>query len=184
MQTVTFRNEEKITTSQVINLFRQKLEEETDFNKSEIEDLVDVYAKNPVDKFIISDGRMLMNTFGRQGDILFWREGSAMYQREINNVRNLKKTERMILQKNDSLTGDHRLIPIKDSKYTLQEGTFTPMFLQGKTFSHRAAYDCLILEIDKPFLVFHREHGNMAYPSGKYMIVSQLDPSTLNVMMD
>jgi len=184
MQTITFRNEEKIETSKVIELFRQKLEDSTNFEKSEIEELADIYAKNPVDKFIISDGKMLSNTFGRQGDILFWREGSAMYQREIGNVRNLKKTDRLVLQKNDSLTGDHRLIPIKGSNYTLKSGTFTPMFLQNKNTFGRANYDCLVLEIDKPFLVFHREHGNMAYPAGKYMIVSQLDPSTLNIMID
>ena len=39
-------------------------------------------------------------------------------------------------------------------------------------------------DTDKPFLIYHREHGNMAYTAGKYMFYSQLDPDTLDRMMD
>ena len=184
MGTTIFRNKEKWDTKSVLELFSSKLEESENFSKSEIEELADIYSKNLVDKFIISDGE-LDDTFGRQGDILFWKKGSEMYNKEYKRVKGLHPTDRLVLQEGDSITGDHRVIPIKGSKYTIQEGKFIPSFLQGKTMlRERGYYNCIILEIDKPFLVFHREHGNMALTAGKYMICSQLDASTLLRMVD
>lgn len=183
MGTTIFRNPQSLGEKEVITKFEKVLKDNGNFSKSEIEQLVDCYAKNPVDKFIVSDGD-LEETFGRQGDILFWSEDSEMYKKEIKNVHSLKKTKRLVLQKDDSVTGDHRLVPLNDSKFTLQEGYFTPSFLKGKNRWGDRDYDCLLLEIDKPFLVVHREHGNMALTAGKYMICSQLDPQTLYRMMD
>lgn len=181
--TTIFRNPENLGTKEVLTTFEKALEQNGSFSKSEIEQLVDAYAKNPVDKFIVSDGD-LTDTFGRQGDILFWSEDSEMYKKEIKGVKRLKKTDKLVLQKDDSVTGDHRLVPLKGTKYTLQEGVFTPSFLKGKNRWGDRDYDCLILDIDKPFLVVHREHGNMAYTAGKYMICSQMNPETLYRMMD
>ena len=179
----TFRNEEGLTQKEVLEKFSTTLKENKNFSENEIEQLAETYSKNIVDKFIISDDS-LDETFGRQGDILFWKEGSEMYNKEFPNVRRLKKTERLVLQKGDSLTGDHRLIPLPNSKFILEEGVFTPSFLKGKNSWGDRDYDCLILTIDKPFLVFHREHGNIAMTAGKYMICSQMDSSTLNRMLD
>lgn len=105
-----------------------------------------------------------------------------MYVQEYKNIdpRTVKKTSRMILQKGDSVTGDHRLIPLKDSNFTLLEAKFSPSFLKNPY----RTYDCLLLDIDKPFLVVHREHGNIALPAGKYMICSQMDSATLTRIID
>lgn len=183
MGTTIFRNPQNLDKKEVLTKFESTLKENGNFQKTDIEQLVDAYAKNPVDKFIVSDGD-LTETFGRQGDILFWSEDSEMYKSEIKNVHDKIKTKRLVLQKDDSVTGDHRLIPLPDSKFTLEEGKFTPSFLKGKNRWGDRGYDCLLLDIDKPFLVVHREHGNMALTAGKYMICSQMDPQTLYRMMD
>ena len=183
MGTTIFRNPQKLKKEEVIQKFEKTLQDNGNFSKSEIEQLVDCYAKNPVDKFIVSDGD-LESTFGRQGDILFWSEDSEMYSQEIKSVHSLKNTKSLVLQKGDSVTGDHRLVPLNDCKFTLKEGKFTPAFLKGKNRWREPEYDCLILDIDKPFLVVHREHGNMALTAGKYMICSQMDPQSLERMLD
>ena len=181
MGTTIFRNENNLDNTEVLQVFNKALETEC-FPKSEIEELADIYSKNIVDKFIVSDDG-LDNTFGRQGDILFWKEGSEMYEKEFPRVKRLKETNRVILQPGDSLTGDHRFIPLPGSNYTLKEGEFVPSFLEGKA-PVVIPYSCIILETDKSFLVFHREHGNIALTAGKYMICSQMDPLTLNRMLD
>lgn len=183
MGTVIFRNSQNLNEKEVLSKFESTLKENDNFKKSEIEQLVDAYAKNPVDKFIVSD-EDLMETFGRQGDILFWPENSEMYKKEIKGVHSLVKTERLVLQPNDSITGDHRVVPLPNSNYSIQTGKFKPSFLKGKNRWGDRDHDCIILDIDKPFLVVHREHGNIALTAGKYMICSQLDPQTLNRMMD
>lgn len=183
MGTTVFRNPQNLDEKEILTKFETTLKENGNFDRSEIEQLVDAYAKNPVDKFIVSD-EDLIETFGRQGDILFWSENSEMYKKEIKGVHALVKTNRFVLQKDDSITGDHRLVPLPHSKFTLQEGKFTPSFLKGKNTWGDRDYDCLILDIDKPFLVVHREHGNMAFTAGKYMICSQMDPQTLYRMLD
>ena len=183
MGTTIFRNPQNLGEKEVLTKFETTLKENGNFQKTDIEQLVDAYAKNPVDKFIVSDGD-LTETFGRQGDILFWSEDSEMYKKEIKGVHGLSKTTRLVLQPDDSVTGDHRLVPLPKSNFTLQEGKFKPSFLKGKNRWGDRDYDCLVLNIDKPFLVVHREHGNMALTAGKYMICSQLDPQTLYRMMD
>ena len=55
MQTTIFRNENKVSTEEVLNLFTQTLETADLFKKSEIEELSDIVAKNPADKFIVSE---------------------------------------------------------------------------------------------------------------------------------
>ena len=72
----------------------------------------------------------------------------------------------------------------KGSNYTIQEGEFIPSFLKNHRVSLSRPYRCIIFETDKSFLVFHREHGNIALTAGKYMICSQMDPATLRWMVD
>ena len=73
---------------------------------------------------------------------------------------------------------------MEGSKYTIKTGRFTPAFLKGKSMWREPEYQAILFETDKPFLIFHREHGNVALPQGKYMFCSQLDPETLDRMMD
>ena len=108
-----------------------------------------------------------------------------MYKENYSRVKNWEKTDRLVLQEGDSLTGDHRLIPAEGSHYTVKTGNFTPKFLEGKNrWGSAIVMKAISFVTDKPFLIFHREHGNMACQAGKYMFYSQLDPKTLNRMMD
>ena len=107
-----------------------------------------------------------------------------MYKSEAKRVKNLEKTDRLVLQEGDSFTGDHRIIPLEGTNYTIQKGTFCPSFLAGKADFRDPSLSAIMFESDKPFLVFHREHGNIALPKGKYMFCSQMDPDTLARMMD
>ena len=168
---------------EVLNHFRTNLFDSNNFEEDEIEELVNAYSKSPTDTFIVSP-KDLENTFGRQGDILFWVEGSEMYNSEIKTVTNLHPTDNLVLQEGGSITGDHRLILLDDTNYKLQEGEFYPSFLQDNLMYKLIFFRCLLFETDKPFLVYHSEHGNMAYPKGKYMICAQIEPATLDIMRD
>lgn len=181
MKTTIFRNEEKISTQEAVSVFNTALKEIDLFEGTEIEQLADAYAKNPVDKFIISEKP---NVPVAQGDILIWAEGTKDYKENIKSVQKLEVTERLVLQEGDSMTGDHRLVPLEGSNFTLQKGQFSPSVLKGKNSWGDRPYNCLLLDIDKPFLIVHREHGNVALPSGKYMICSSMNSETLERMMD
>ena len=180
MQTTIFRNEEKMDFSEVLKRFERTLTKTPSFKKSEIEELVDIAAKNPVDKFIVSE---LPNVPTMQGDILLWSELTDEYKENIEKVKDLKETTKLVLQDDDSITGDHELVPLKNSKYTLKTGRFIPSILEGQLWGTNS-YDCKILEIDTPFLIKHREHGNIALTAGKYMICTSLDSETLTKMRD
>lgn len=181
MQTTIFRNPEKLEISEVIDVFKDSLQSSKEFSTSEIEQLAEIYAKNPVDKFIVTEE---LRNDGAQGDIMIIAEHTDLYKSEIKNVKNLEKTDRLVLQEGDSFTGDHRIIPLEGTNYTVQKGTFCPSFLKGKADWRDPQVPAVLFETDKPFLVFHREHGNIALPKGKYMFCSQLDPDTLSRMMD
>ena len=102
----------------------------------------------------------------------------------MSTIKDLRDTDRLILQDNDSMTGDHRLIILPKTKYSLKNGKFIPSILKGKNQWGDRYYDCKVLKIDKPFLVFHREHGNLTMPAGEYIICSSMDSETLDKMMD
>lgn len=179
--TKIFRNEEKLNTSEVVGLFKKSMEGTTIYRKSEIEQLADAYAKNPVDKFIISEK---LDVEAAQGDILIWAKGTSMYEANFKNLHDLKKTTRTVLQEGDSMTGDHRIVTIPGTKLSIKEGKFTPAFLKGRNSWGDRDYRGLAVTSDKPFLIVHREHGNMALPAGEYMICSAMDSTTLSRMMD
>ena len=184
MTTTIFRNRENVGMDEVLTNFTAALKESELYNDSEIEMLSEIYAKNPVDKFIVS-GDVEATDDSCQGDIIVLAEGTNMYNEVIGRIKNLQKTDRLVLQEGDSITGDHRIIPAEGSTYTIKKGTFTPKFLEGqRRWGGDAHYTAITFETDKPFIIFHREHGNMARCAGKYVFYSQLDPATLNRMMD
>ena len=183
METTIFRNPEKLAINEVIEVFKDSLKGTEAFEASDIEALAETYAKNPVDKFIITETLTGANG-AAQGDIMIIGEKTDLYKQHIATIKNLQKTDRLVLQEGDSMTGDHRLVPMEGSKYTIKTGRFTPAFLKGKSMWREPEYQSIFFETDKPFLIFHREHGNVALPQGKYMFCSQLDPETLDRMMD
>lgn len=179
MTTTIFKNEEKVNVRGVIDTFRKKLENDykESFEKSEIENLVDIASKNPTDKFVITD---CPNVPVMQGDLLIWSNLTSEYKEATQSLFfDLKDTDSMILQDTDSMTGDHRLVLLPETDYSLKNGKF-----QISIGSYKAPYDCKILKTNKPFLIFHREHGNLTLPAGEYMICSSLDAKTLNKMID
>lgn len=175
-----FRNEEKVDLKEVVKIFEKTLAQTPSFSKSEIEELVDIYAKNPTDRFIVSQKPSLPVM---QGDLLIWSDITSKYKENINRIENLTSITTMALQEDDSITGDHELVTLSTSHYTLKSGTFVPEILEGHLWGSNA-YSCKVLEIDTPFLIKHREHGNIALTAGKYIICSSLDSQTLSRMRD
>jgi len=179
LQTTIFRNENKVSTEEVLKIFRKTLEENESF-KSGIEELVEIVAKNPSDKFIVSAVPTLPVM---QGDLLIWSELTDEFKRTMPLITNINPTDRMVLQDGDSLTGDHRLVPIEGSNFTLSTGEYVPEILKNVIWGSNH-YDCKILDIDCPFVITHREHGNIALPPAKYIICSSLNSETLTKMKD
>lgn len=181
MEATIFRNEEDVSTDEVLKRFTETLEKTYSVEKSEIELLTDIAAKNPVDKFIISE---MPTEAMRQGDILIWSELSDEYKENISKVRYLQETDRLVLQEGDSMTGDHELVPVSTAKYTLKTGKFVPDIISNVVWGNNA-WNCKVLEIDSPFILKHGEHGNMTFlKGGKYMFCSQMDTESLTRMQD
>ena len=182
MSTSTMILEKQPTTSfeDLLKTFERCLEKTEAFERSEIEELTLIQAKNPVDKLIISQ---LPKDVIMQGDLLIWSELTDKYKENIKSVTDLQETTKMALQEDDSITGDHELVTLKNAKYTLKTGKFVPEILKNHLWGSNK-YDCKVLEIDTPFVIKHREHGNMTLTAGKYMICSSLDSETLTRMRD
>jgi len=178
-----FRNENRVTAEEVLRKFKNSIQEiYEDQPDEELDMLVELYAKNPVDKFIVSK---FPTVEVAQGDILIWAKGTDMYNQNIKRLKNLQKKNDFILQENDSVTGDHKVVPLPNSNISLMIGDFYPALLQNDLVrSNNKSVKGLILKSDKSFLIVHREHGNIALPKGEYMITSQLDPRTLQAMVD
>ena len=178
--TVIFRNEDKVSMDEVVKLFTQTLENSNTFKKSEIEELSEIASKSCIDKFIVYTKPDVVSM---QGDLLIWSDSTEGFKREFPRVKELNSTTKMALQDDDSITGDHELVTLKNAKFTLQTGKFVPSILEGHTWGSNS-YDCKILDIDTPFVIKHREHGNITLTAGKYMICSSLDSESLTRMRD
>lgn len=181
MSTIILEKEKNLNNySELLKSFERCLEKTKTFKKSEIEELTLIQAKNPVDKLIISQTpkEVIM-----QGDLLIWSELTEKYKENINLVSDLQEATSMALQEDDSLTGDHRLVTLENAKYTLKSGKFVPQILKKHMWGLNK-YNCKLLEIDTPFIITHREHGNITLTAGKYMICSSLDSETLTRMRD
>ena len=179
MTTTVFKNESKVGTKEVIETFRKHLENDyvESFNKSEIEQLVDIASKNPTDKFVVTD---YPNTLVMQVDLLIWSNLTEEFKEAQESLEILESDKHnMILQDTDSMTGDHRLILLPETEYSLEKGRFKAKVGKLKRF-----HDCKILKTNKPFLIFHREHGNLTLPTGEYLVCSSLDAETLDKMID
>ena len=181
MSTIILERQKQTSYDELLKSFETCLEKTKAFEKSEIEELTDIQAKNPVDKLIISQ---LPTDVVMQGDLLIWSELTDKYKENIDKITNLQETTKMALQEDDSITGDHELVTLKNAKFTLKTGKFVPEILKGHLWGSNK-YDCKVLEIDTPFVIKHREHGNFTFlMGGKYIICSSLDSETLTKMRD
>ena len=90
MQTTIYRNEERVTNQEVLSTFTRTLKSDYKLKKSEIEELTEIYAKNPVDKFIISEKP---ENVVMQGDLLIWSELTDEFKRLTSDQKkiNLRK---------------------------------------------------------------------------------------------
>ena len=181
METVIFRNTEKEDMANILDRFKHSTEEAyQEEEQSDIDLLSELYAKNPVDKFIVAS---FPDVEIAQGDILIWAEGTPMYNENINRLKNLHETDSRILQDHDTLTGDHKVVSLPNSNLEILEGDFYPAILDTVLINKKYIHG-MIVKSDKPFLIVHQEHGNIALPKGTYMVSSQLDPRTLTAMLD
>lgn len=171
---------QELSMNDFLNRFRDTLET-TYQRQNEIEELTELMAKNPVDKFVITE-KPTVPVY--QGDIIIWSELTKEFKENYSKVQNLKATDSTILQEDDSITGDHELVPLQGAKCTILEGTFVPDLLAGVFWGNKQ-YNCKVIDIDSPFVVKHREHGNITFLTpGKYMVCSSLDSETLTRMRD
>lgn len=181
MKTVIHRKADGVTGEAVVNQFRSTLDTKSSQygEQSDIEKLVALYAKTPTDNFIVSDSEDLRKPL-KQGDINFYHESSDYYKKVIDTVKNLKSSSNMNLQEGVSVTGDHRIVPIAGAKMTIQDGQFHP----ADDIMNSRPYECKIVKSDKPFLVTHREHGNIAMQAGTYLVFTQIQPETMRRVLD
>ena len=179
-QTIVHRRIEGVTGEEVVKQFRTSLTTKSEqYKMSDIEELVEMYAKNPTDNFIVSD-RGDLECQLTQGDIILYHESSDFYQEVITSVTNLRETTNMNLQEGNAVTGDHRIVTLPNTEITIQEGRFTPL----DNVTRNRSYECKIIESNKPFLITHKEHGNIAVLEGKYIAYTALDPKTQQRVID
>ena len=178
-QTIIFRNTNKESMAKILEKFKHSTKEVYK-KENDIDLLAELYAKNPVDKFIVAS---FPDVEIAQGDILIWAEGTPMYRENIGRIKNLQETESRILQDHDTLTGDHKVVPLPNANLEILKGEFYPAILDNLLVNKHSIRG-MIIKSNKPFLITHQEHGNIALPQGTYMISSQLDPRTLTAMLD
>lgn len=159
------------------------------FNKDVVE-FSELMAKHPADVFIITSfeaGKPCEQI--RQGDVYLFRKGeedegtldNIMYAKYKNTISELKETESRNLQLGESVTGDHKIIPLKNTNIKVYDCTIE---LPIKIGFGSNKYSVKLVKADGPFGVFHREHGNITCPKGTYLACVQLDARSLTRMRD
>lgn len=86
----------------------------------------------------------------------------------------------MNLQDGDSLTGDHTIRTLPGTELTIEDVMFEPKddILEGRKYNGK------VITVNKPFLLTHKEHGNMAFPEGTYLSFHAIDADTLERVYD
>jgi len=181
----------ELTTTEFVKRYADVVKENKTFSKDVLE-FSELMAKHPADVFIVTsfeEGKTCEQI--RQGDIYLFRAGSkedgtldnVMFSKYIKSLSNRKTTESMNLQIGAALTGDHKVIPLKGTKISIEDCTITLPIANGwgeQTLQYPVKY----IVADGPFGVFHQEHGNITCPKGTYLACTQLDARTLTRMRD
>lgn len=160
----------------------------SEFSKDVLE-LSEIQAKHPADVYIVQSfeaGKPCEQI--RQGDIYLFRKGDG---KALDNVQYAKyaptltvkeESTNMNLQFGASITGDHKVVPLKGTKVTIHECTIelpVPSF-RGET----STYDVKLVKADGPFCVVHGEHGNITTTAGTYLACTQIDARSMQRMRD
>lgn len=178
--TVQFKNTDKLTSEEVLSLYNAKVKEVKTF-KNDVQELVNLYAKNPSDNFMITD---TPKTEVFQGDIMIMAKGTDMYNNYIKSFKSSGETEERNLQEGKAVTGDHTVASFKDAKLTVEKGRID----LDKSILPRGAwnsgYDAKLVKCDKAIMVYHKEHGNITLPAGEYLCASLLDAQRLQRVVD
>lgn len=160
------------------------------FSKDVVE-FAELMAKHPADVFIVTDfesGKACEQI--RQGDIYLFRKGEAsegtlnnvMFDKYITTMSSKQETKSMNLQIGASITGDHKIIPLKGTTVKVYDCTID---LPIKSFrGDTTPYSVKLVEADGSFGVFHSEHGNITCPKGTYLACTQLDARSMTRMLD
>jgi hypothetical protein len=178
------------TTEEFIKEYSQVVKKNKEFSKDVLE-FSELMAKHPADVFIVTSfepGQRCEQI--RQGDIYLFRKGekeegtlnNIMFDKYIKTVSNKKESESMNLQLGESITGDHKVIPLKGTNVKIYECNIEVPIksFRGDTTS----YPVKLIVADGPFGVFHKEHGNITCQKGTYLACTQLDARTMTRMKD
>jgi hypothetical protein len=178
------------TTEEFIKEYSRVVKENKTFSKDVLE-FSELMAKHPADVFIVTSfekGQKCEQI--RQGDIYLFRKGeksegtlnNVMFDKYVSTISDKKKSESMNLQLGESITGDHKVIPLKGTNVTIYECNIEiPVkSFRGSTFS----YPVKLIEADGAFGIFHKEHGNITCPKGTYLACTQLDARSMTRMKD
>ena len=181
MNTFIHRKQEGVTGEAVLDLFKDELtkKEEQYQSQTEIEKLVNTYAISPTDNFVVTDVEDL-KTLVCQGDINLCSVNSNYYKEVKGSIDILRDAKDMNLQEGVSVTGDHRIVALENSEMSIRDARFQPK----DNILKRRPYECKIVKSNKPFLITHREHGNIAMPAGEYLVFSSLNAETLQRVWD
>lgn len=177
------------TKEELLLEYTKAMENHAIFNKDVIE-FSELMAKHPADVFIIPSfeaGKPCEQI--RQGDVYLFRKGekdegtldNIMYAKYKNTISELKETESRNLQFGESITGDHKIIPLKNTNIKVYDCTIE---LPIKVTRGSNTYKVKLVKADGPFGVFHSEHGNITCPKGTYLACVQLDARSLTRMRD
>ena len=181
MQTVIHRKDETFTRTDVMSKLKNELDKRSEQygGTDNVEKLVSDYAKTYTDNFIvmdISDADCMLS----QGDIILHSISSNYFANVKETIMDRRPAKNMNLQEGTALTGDHVVIPMEGATLTIEDARF---FLPDNILGRRP-YECKIIKSDKPFLIAHREHGNITVPADEYLAYSQLDTKTKRRVMD
>lgn len=197
MSTVKLENRPNVdglrakTTEEFIKEYSEVVKNNKEFEKDVLE-FSELMAKHRADVFIVTSfeaGKRCEQI--RQGDIYLFRKGEAsegtldniMFEKYFPTIHEVSDTESMNLQLGTSITGDHRVVPLKGTHVTIQN---CKIKIPVKKFRDTVglSYDVKLLQADGPFCLVHTEHGNITCSKGTYLACTQLDARTLERMKD
>ena len=173
------RKEEKSQDITSVVLYKNLLAQKREY-QDYLTSIAELFAKSPTDNFVILENPV--TSVIMQGDILLFSNNTTEYKEYMKTFKELHEPVRNNnLQEGSAVTGNHEAVPIDGHKIKITNGTVT---LKNIGNLKKVNYKVKLLESEHPFVLFHKEHGNITMPSGTYLCMPQLDAKTLRRVQD
>jgi len=174
--------EEKYSREEFKNKYVETLTKSEYIKQDEVELLVKLFAKHPVDVFRVRPTDFKSeHDFASHGDVILYPSCSDKFKNYMKTFKSKESVNSSTVHLQDDITiaKSHMVVtPVKCITGTIDLST-DPLL----NTSIRS-YEAKLIKAEGTVVITHEEHGNMTLPAGEYLTSIQIDPKEMNRRQD